>query len=113
MTGNPFDHERDTYLGGVLREHLEAKDHNGFVRRVMQGIHPADSSWEVLGRWARPGVAAACAFLTGVMVWFALNGLPESPASLADAVRPGDAPERLFSASQPDNELMLEVVLER
>lgn len=112
MTANPFDHERDTKLGALLAEHLEPEDHSGFVRAVMSQIRSADTSWEVLSRWARPGIAAAVAFFAGVTVWFALN-LPVDEPTLADAMRPGDAPASLFSSDQPDNELVLEVVLER
>lgn len=113
MTANPFDSERDEHLGAILREYYEAPGHPGFVEQVLAGVRASDSSWDVLSRWARPSVAAVIAFLMGVTVWLALKGSPDTPASLADAVRPGNAPERLFSTSRPDNELVLEVVLER
>jgi hypothetical protein len=112
VTINPFDHERDAALGDILRRHLEPEDHAGFVRTVMLKVQSADTSWEVLSRWARPGVAAAAAFLLGVTVWFALNQPADDP-TLVDAMRPGNAPESLLSAAEPDNELMLQVVLER
>ena len=112
MTGNPFDHERDVKLGELLRDYLEPADHAGFARAVMFQVRSADSSWEVLGRWARPGIAAAVAFLLGAAIWFALN-LPADDPTLADAMRPGDAPESLMSAAEPDNEQVLQVVLER
>jgi hypothetical protein len=112
MTVNPFDHERDTRLGELLRSHLEPSDHAGFVRAVMAQVRSADTSWEVLSRWARPGIAAAAAFLLGVTMWFALNQAGDDP-TLADAMRPGDAPASFLSAVEPDNELMLQVVLER
>lgn len=112
MTGNPFDHERDATLGEILREHLEPRGHENFVRAVMLQVRSADSSWEVLGRWARPGIAAAAAFLLGVSMWFALNQPIDDP-TLADAMRPGDAPVSFLSADQPDNELVLQAVLER
>jgi hypothetical protein len=112
MTVNPFGHERDTQLGELLRAHLEPGDQGGFVRAVMVQVRSADSSWEVLSRWARPGIAAAAAFLLGVSMWFALNQPVDDP-TLADAMRPSDAPASLLSADQPDNELVLQVVLER
>jgi hypothetical protein len=112
MTVNPFDHERDAKLGRMLRDYLEPRDHPGFVRAVMAQVQSSNSSWEVLSRWARPGIAAAAAFLLGVSLWFALNQQGDEP-SLADAIRPGDAPESFLSARQPDNELVLQVVLER
>jgi hypothetical protein len=113
MTGNPFDAERDDDLGFRLRECLEAPNHAAFVHQVLSRIRASDSSWDVLGRWARPSVAAVLAFLMGAGVWFALGRKAEAPATLADAVRPGDAPATLFSPVQPDNELVLQVVLER
>ena len=112
MTGNPFDHERDHTLGELLRDALEPADHAGFVRAVMLQVRSADSSWEVLGRWARPGIAAAIAFLLGITVWFALNQRSDTP-TLADAMRPANAPAGFLSDREPDNELVLQVVLER
>ena len=112
MTVNPFDHERDARLGELLRNHLEPSDHAGFVRTVMYRVRAGDTSWEVLSRWARPGIAAAAAFLLGVTMWFALNQPGDDP-TLADAMRPGDAPASFLSAAEPDNELVLQVVLER
>lgn len=112
MTDNAFANEPDRQLGDLLRRHLEPADHAGFVRRVMVGLHAADSSWDVLSRWARPGIAAAAAFILGAATWVILQSGTE-PASLVDAVIPGDAPTRLFSTTSPDNELVLEVVLEQ
>jgi hypothetical protein len=112
MNDNSFASERDPELGEVLRRQLTPDDHAGFVRRVMLGLHATDNSWEVLGRWARPGLAAAMAFILGAATWFALETRAE-PASLIEAVVPGDAPTPLFSATSPDNELVLEVVLEQ
>jgi hypothetical protein len=112
MTANPFDHERDIRLGEAIRNYLEPADHAGFVRAVMLQVRSADSSWEVLGRWARPGVAAAVAFLLGGALWFALNQPADDP-TLVDAMRPGDAPASFLSSAEPDNELVLQVVLER
>lgn len=109
---NPFDGERDVRLGNLLRDHLEPPDHAGFVRAVMFQVRSADSSWEVLSRWARPGIAAAAAFLLGVTMWFALNQPADDP-TLVDAMRPGDAPASFLSSAEPDNELVLQVVLER
>ena len=113
MTGNSFDHQRDIQLGAILREHLDAGDHPGFVRQVLAGIHSTDNSWDVLSRWARPGIAAAIAFLMGVSVWFALKGTPTPDATLADAIRPANAPANLLSSAQPDDDLVLQVVLEQ
>ncbi|MEP7327138.1 MAG: hypothetical protein ABI836_14400 [Gemmatimonadota bacterium] len=112
MSDNPFASERDQKLGDLLRRYLEPSDHAGFVRRVMVGLHATDNSWDVLSRWARPGIAAALAFILGAATWVILQSAAE-PQSLADAVLPGDAPATLFSATQLNNELVLEAVLER
>lgn len=112
MSDNLFGTERDTKLGDLLRQYLEPADHAGFVRRVMVGLHGRDNSWDVLGRWARPGIAAALAFIMGAATWVVLQSAAE-PQSLAEAVMPGDAPAPLYSATSPDNERVLEVVLER
>ena len=112
MSENLFGTERDAELGDLLRQYLEPADHAGFVRRVMVGLHAPDNSWEVLSRWARPGIAAALAFILGAATWVMLQSGAE-PQSLTEAVLPGDAPASLFSATRPDNELVLEVVLER
>ena len=45
-------------------------------------------------------------------MWFALNQPADDP-TLADAMRPADAPASFLSAREPDNELVLQVVLER
>jgi len=112
MSDNLFGSERDVKLGDLLRRYLEPSDHPGFVRRVLVGLHATDNSWDVLSRWARPGIAAALAFILGAATWVILQSGAE-PQSLADAVRPGDAPAPLFSATRPNNELVLEAVLER
>ncbi|HEV8123275.1 MAG TPA: hypothetical protein VGP80_03455 [Gemmatimonadales bacterium] len=112
MSENLFGSERDRKLGDLLRQYLEPSDHPGFVRRVMVGLHATDNSWDVLSRWARPGIAAALAFILGAATWVILQTAAE-PQSLSDAMLPGDAPAPLFSATRPDNELVLEVVLER
>jgi hypothetical protein len=64
----------------------------------MVGLHATDNSWDVLSRWARPGIAAALAFILGAATWVILQTAAE-PQSLADAMLPGDAPAPLFSAT--------------
>ena len=65
MRRSPFDHRPWRDLGRVLREVLEAGDNRVFVARVMAEIRALDVRpfrsdwWEVLGAWARPGLAAA------------------------------------------------------
>lgn len=112
MTELDFSSDPDPVLGRLLREHLTPGDHAGFVHRVLEQLEQVDTSWDVLGRWARPGVAAVFAFLLGAAAWFLLRAGTE-PVTMVDALRPGDAPASLFSGSQPDNEVLLQVVLER
>jgi hypothetical protein len=69
---NDFDHRPDRVLGDALREALSATDDAAFARRVvdrMPSVLAGESWWEVLGGWARPGVAAAAAILVAVSVW--------------------------------------------
>ena len=63
---SPFDHRPDLALGSALRDLLTPEDHRAFVNRVvrsaqlqfMYGLTPRN--WfDVLGAWARPGIAAA------------------------------------------------------
>jgi len=69
MRHSPFDHRPWQDLGRVLREVLDAGDNRVFVTRVMAEIRALDvrpfrSDWlEVLGAWARPGLAAAAALV--------------------------------------------------
>jgi len=57
---NPFDHTPDARLGELLRIHLTAPEDSGFAGRVLARLGAReDSSLDVLGRWARTGVAAA------------------------------------------------------
>jgi hypothetical protein len=69
---NEFDHRPDSELGDALREMLSAPDDAAFVRRVMDHVPPViarETWWEILGAWARPGVAAAVAVLAAATVW--------------------------------------------
>jgi hypothetical protein len=79
--GSPFDHRPDPALGEALRDALSAPDHAGFVRRVMARL-PAhvrrESGWDILGGWARRGVAVAATLLLVAGAWFAQMN-PESP----------------------------------
>ena len=69
MRHSPFDHRPWRDLGRALREVLDAGDSRVFVARVMAEIRALDvrpfrsNWWEVLGTWARPGLAAAAALV--------------------------------------------------
>ena len=107
---NPFDHERDVELGRVLRKHLEPADPEAFVARVLRAL-PIDrqvGSWEVLERWALPGIAAALLIAATLGLWI---GLPwgesrESGTGAATVV------ERILEPGQPlDSNVILAAVL--
>lgn len=63
---NPFDPAPDRELGALLRAHLEAPGHPGFVAQVLAaaGSRREEDSVQVLARWARVGVAAALVLAT-------------------------------------------------
>jgi len=56
---SPFDHTTDPELGDALLDVLDVRHDAEFVRQVLERVGLADSSWEILGHWARPAVAAA------------------------------------------------------
>jgi hypothetical protein len=81
---NEFDHRPDTELGDALRELLSPVDNAAFVRRVMDRVPPVivtESAWEILGAWARPGVAAAVAVLAAVTFWMSREPRTEFAAA--------------------------------
>jgi len=83
MTGNAFDHERDTELGALLRTHLEPAGHAAFVARVRAGL-PADIApgpFEILGAWMRPGIAAAAIVALAAGWWMTTVGTRQTIAS--------------------------------
>ena len=101
---NEFDHRPDPILGDVLRDALAPADDPGFVQRVldrMPQVLAGETWWEILGEWARPGLAAAVALLLAVTVWWAGRPAPEQiveervPAETLSA-------GTLISAGQPD-----------
>jgi hypothetical protein len=69
----PFGDQRDARLDAVLRELLDGGNHEAFVTHVMGQIQPRVSAWDELGRWARPGIAAAIVALAMLGFWGALQ----------------------------------------
>ena len=101
MTGHdPFDATPDLALGRLLREHLDAGNDAQFVARVRAalGARP-DTSWDVLARWARPGLVAAASIVIGLGLWLAAQNTADV-ATLADAIQPAGAPTRILSGGQ-------------
>ena len=108
---NEFDHRPDPILGDALREALSLPGDTEFSRRVverMPHVLAGESWWEVLGEWARPGLAAAVALLVAVTVWW--SGRP-APELVLDERVPAEtlSAGSLVSAGQP--EFGLELVL--
>jgi hypothetical protein len=83
MTGNAFDHERDTELGALLRTHLEPAGHAAFVARVRASLaaEVAPGPFEILGAWMRPGIAAAAIIALAAGWWMVTVGTPQTVAS--------------------------------
>ncbi|MSR06822.1 MAG: hypothetical protein EXR93_07145 [Gemmatimonadetes bacterium] len=73
MTDNsPFDHRPDPELGDWLRGALSIPDEPAFVARVMAQVpaHMARENWlDILGDWARPGLAAAAVLVMLAGFW--------------------------------------------
>ncbi|HEY7029273.1 MAG TPA: hypothetical protein VH438_16780 [Gemmatimonadales bacterium] len=63
----------DPELGGLLRAHLEGLAPEQFVHRVIAGLPQrfTQDSWDVLARWARPGIAAAAIITAALGAWLA------------------------------------------
>lgn len=98
---NPFDPGRDEALGRLLASALDPGDHGRFAARVRAALPgtEADSPWEVLARWARPGIAAAVLLAASLAGWLAL-GRPGSPAVAEAPARSAEPAEALFAASE-------------
>ena len=106
---SPFDQQRDERLGRRLKEILSSSDDAAFVRRVMDGadveVFAGGQPWEVLNRWARPGLAAAIGVAAGVVLWLtALSGQPTGTIPLGDplpSLAEAEVPAVLVSSGQP------------
>ena len=108
---NEFDHRPDPILGDALRDALTLPEDPGFVQRVldrMPQVLGGETWWEILGEWARPGLAGAVALLLAVSVWWAGRLAPEQ---LADERVPAEtlSAGTLVTTGQPD--FGLEMVL--
>lgn len=97
---NPFDLGRDEALGRILRERFEASGHAVFVARLREAVARADieTSWDVLARWARPGVAAAAAIALMFSLWLSFAPPTDTGvATLAEAVQAVGVPAPLLA----------------
>jgi len=76
MSGpSPFDHRPDPELGALLRQALDQGGEDAFLDRVMAAAGGVEAgvpaAWQVLGLWARHGVAAALVGLAAATIWWA------------------------------------------
>ncbi|HTS87461.1 MAG TPA: hypothetical protein VMG41_03130 [Gemmatimonadales bacterium] len=78
--GEPFDSGRDPALGELLRRHFEAADHDAFAALVMARLPQGASLWDVLARWARPGIAAAVLIAAALGYWTVARETAQSAA---------------------------------
>jgi hypothetical protein len=108
---NDFGGTPDERLGALLREHLAPAGHAAFVGRVRAAIaaEPA-TSWDVLARWARPGVAAAAGILLALGLLFGLAQPSPSGVSLADAAQAAGVPAVLVADASSTDVLLAAVV---
>jgi hypothetical protein len=115
MRVSPFYHRPDRELGRVLKEVLSGPDEAAFVNRVVARVAELQEGgslglawWEVLGRWARPGLAAAAlGLIVGVVIWTAsMRSMDQSLAALEDPLQfLGDTgmPAAFLATAQPPN----------
>jgi hypothetical protein len=104
---NEFDHRPDPLVGEALREVFTAPDDAAFVRRVMGQVPQTivyESWWEVLGEWARPGLAAAIAVFVAGTMWLsqhpAVDTDPDDTVAVAESLSAGT-----LIASSPEFEV--------
>ena len=117
MKASPFDHHQDRELGDALRSVLSGRDEAAFVQSVvanaaLQQDHVVDDGdWlEILGGWARHGLAAAAIGLAAAAIlWFSGSpGTDSGTTFLADPLQASvDIPAAFLTAQAPDlNEVL-------
>jgi len=106
---SPFEHRPHPELGALLREALTADGEQVFVARVLAAAQQRSAYgapwWQVLGAWARPGVAAAMVLLAGATLWFSnASSRSEADTTLEDvllATAEAAAPPFLSATTAP------------
>jgi hypothetical protein len=116
-TPSPFDHRPDEEIGSALRELLSAGSDAVLAARITAAAASVYGRggvlWsEVLGGWARPGVAAAAVLALAATLWTATaSSQPEPEVTLEDALRPvaeSVAPPVLVAATtEPELERLM------
>lgn len=114
----PFDVSRDAVLGRLLREHLDPGGHEAFVARVLAAARAGEAPggagpWDLLGRWAVPGIAAAALLAAGLALGFDFRGGVLEPVPAIEAITPAGVPSGfVVSPSPPGPEVVLASLLE-
>lgn len=98
----PFGARPDPAIAQLLRTYLEAPDDVAFTERLRQRLlQHEDSSWEVLARWARPGLAAAACLALLVGAWLEIRRDAADAPAYEETIQPTGAPAQLFATSGP------------
>ena len=109
---SPFDRRPDPVLGQAIREALAVDDSVGFVRRVLERA-AAPTWWEVLGSWARPGIAAALLLAAGGGFWLGRAtrgaGPPVVLEEFSDSAAGGAMTALLTSVTPPGVDVLFAV----
>ena len=117
MKPSPFDHRQDHELGEALRAALSGQDETAFVQSVLasaaslqDGVHDGGDWLEILGAWARPGLAAAAiGMAAAAILWLSGAQTPSNGAALlADPLQASvEIPAAFLAAQPPDlNEVL-------
>jgi len=117
MKGSPFDHRQDRELGDALRSALSGRDEAAFVESVvasaalLQDRVDDGGEWlEILGAWARPGLAAAAiGMAAAATLWIiGARGTADGATLLADPLQASvEIPAEFLAAQPPDlNEVL-------
>jgi hypothetical protein len=110
MKVSPFSHRQDRELGDALRSALSGRDEAAFVQSVvasaalLQNRVDAGGDWlEILGAWARPGLAAAAIGMAAAATlwWSGARGPNNGTTLLADPLQASVEIPAAFLASQP------------
>jgi hypothetical protein len=91
---NEFFSGRDDALGAELRAHFASPDDARFAARLRELATAAarETAWDVLTRWAVPGLAAAALLIIAVGTWLGAGpGAGTDQAATAGQATPADA----------------------
>lgn len=84
---NEFFSGRDDALGAELRAHLASPDDARFAARLRELATAAtrETAWDVLARWAVPGLAAAALLIIAAGAWLGAGAGFDQPATAGQA----------------------------